>query len=993
MRDREQTVDHLTKQMKDLRRRVAELNLVESQRREAEANLEKELTKFQALYDLALAMTAGHSLDENLSLVVETSRQLLGADTSYIALRDEEAGDVYMHTLSGIRTEAFQKMRIPFGAGLGGKVAVTCKGYIVDDYFQEIGPLLHDTVRAEGVVSGIAVPIQIGQTNLGVLYAFNRNPTSFAKSDLETLSLLGNLAAVEVSRKRAEEALRKSHDELEQRVQERTAELQSVNDMLEGEIEERRRSEEKLSASEHMLRTILSASPVGIAFTIDRRLKWANDAWVKLFGFESEREYADKSTRMLYVSADEYERVGRVLYDRIAIEQVTETDAKFRRQDGSLFDVHIRMKAIDPSDLSRGTIAAVSDISDRKRVEHALRESEERYRLLTQNSLTGIFIHQDGMFVYVNDRLCEIKGRTSDEIVGKPFWQFVHPDDQEMVKAHGMARYEGREAPPQYQFRVVRKDGTERWVDLLASTITFRGRIATMGNVADITERKRAVDALRESEQKYRSVVENAGEAIFIAQQGMLRLVNPKCSEVIGYSQQELICTPFLEFIHPDDRAMVIERHKDRLRGETPPGAYPFRIIDVHGNTKTVELNVVSVTWEGRPATLNFLSDITARRKIEEELVKIEKLESIGILAGGIAHDFNNILSRPGNISVASMYAGSNDKVVARLTEAEKACVRAQGLTNQLLTFSEGGAPVKQAIHISKLIVDGCRFALLGSNVNGEYALPADLWPVEVDQAQINQVMNNLVINAKQAMPQGGTIWITAENVTVAADEGLPLGGGRYVRISVRDQGTGIAEDHVPRIFDPYFTTKKKGSGLGLATAYAIVRNHQGLITVESKLGLGTTFRVFLPASGRAPEHREPVHGRPVKGQGKVLLMDDEEAIRDLAHEILTALGYKVVLAKDGQEAISFYNEARNSAEPFDVVVMDLTIPGGMGGREAIRILTKSCPEIKAIVSSGYSNDPIMAEYEQYGFRGVVAKPYTINQLSEVLKEVIASGT
>jgi len=330
---------------------------------------------------------------------------------------------------------------------------------------------------------------------------------------------------------------------------------------------------------------------------------------------------------------------------------------------------------------------------------------------------------------------------------------------------------------------------------------------------------------------------------------------------------------------------------------------------------------------------------------------------------------------------------------VARLTEAEKACVRAQGLTNQLLTFSEGGAPVKQAIHISKLIVDGCRFALLGSNVNGEYALPADLWPVEVDQAQINQVMNNLVINAKQAMPQGGTIWITAENVTVAADEGLPLGGGRYVRISVRDQGTGIAEDHVPRIFDPYFTTKKKGSGLGLATAYAIVRNHQGLITVESKLGLGTTFRVFLPASGRAPEHREPVHGRPVKGQGKVLLMDDEEAIRDLAHEILTALGYKVVLAKDGQEAISFYNEARNSAEPFDVVVMDLTIPGGMGGREAIRILTKSCPEIKAIVSSGYSNDPIMAEYEQYGFRGVVAKPYTINQLSEVLKEVIASGT
>jgi PAS domain S-box-containing protein len=939
-------------------------------------------------------MTGVHSLDENLSLLVEKARRLLGTDTSYIALRDEDSGDVYMHTLSGISTEAFKTMRIPFGAGLGGKVAVTGRGCIVEDYFQEIGPLLHDIVRAEGLISGIAVPIQIGQTNLGVLYVFNRNRTSFSKSELETLSLLGNLAAVEISRRRAQDDLQKSRDELENRVQERTAQLQSINDLLEGEIEERRRLEERLRAGEHMLRTILSTSPVGIAFTVGRRIKWANDAWAKMFGFEDETRYTGKTTRIIYASRDEYERVGNILYNRVGHGEVTETDTRFRRQDGTLFDAHVRIKAVDPSDLTKGAISAVADISDRKRAEDALRESEARYRLLTQNSLTGIFIHQDGVFVYVNNRLCEIQGHPHEEMIGKPFWQFVHPDDREMVKGYGTARYEGKGGPPHHRFRVVRKDGTTRWVDVLSAPIIYRGRPASMGNVADITDRKMAEDALRESEQKYRFVVENAGEAIYVAQDGKLRLVNPKCSEMTGYSQEQLISTPFLTFVHPDDRTMVMERHKRRLLGEAPPGTYTFRLIDAYGNTKEVELNAVPISWEGRPATLNFLSDITARRKMEDELLKIEKLESLGILAGGIAHDFNNILTAVlGNLSVAVLSAGSNDKLLKRLTEAEKACVRAQGLTHQLLTFSKGGAPVKDVVDISKLIVEGCRFALRGSNVGCEFSVPEDLMPVEVDQAQINQVVNNLVINANQAMPQGGTIRLEAKNVIVTPEEALPLEPGQYVRISVKDEGIGIPKDHIPRIFDPYFTTKQTGSGLGLATAYAIVRNHQGLITVESVLGRGATFHVFLPVSDKTLEHSEPVRERPVPGKGKILLMDDEEAIRDLAREILTLLGYEVVLAKDGQDAVALYNEAKKSGDPFDAVVMDLTIPGGMGGGEAIRILRETDPEIKAIVSSGYSNDPIMAEYEQFGFSGVVAKPYTINQLSEVLSEVIGSET
>ncbi|MBI5249809.1 MAG: PAS domain S-box protein, partial [Desulfomonile tiedjei] len=510
------------------------------------------------------------------------------------------------------------------------------------------------------------------------------------------------------------------------------------------------------------------------------------------------------------------------------------------------------------------------------------------------------------------------------------------------------------------------------------------------GTARDITDRKRAEDALRESQEKYRLVVDNAKEAILVVQDMMLKFVNPRAMELSGYTEEELKLADFTDFVHPDDRAMVAERYARRMSGEYVPSVYPFRIFDRFGNIKWAEITAIPVKWDGKPATLNFVVDITARRRLEEELVKIQKLESLGILAGGIAHDFNNILTVIlGNISLARMHAASSEETKRRLKEAEKGCLQAQGLTQQLLTFSKGGAPIRKAMEISHLIKDSCHFAVRGSNVRCEFSLADNLSTVEIDDGQIGQVINNLVINAVHSMPQGGVIGVGAENVTVDSSQGLPLKDRDYLKIVVRDHGVGIPQNILPRIFDPYFTTKQKGSGLGLATAYSIVKNHEGLITVESVPSFGTVFHVYLPASKREAEKSATPGEVVTGGAGRILVMDDEDSIRVVAAEMLSTLGYDVQCARDGYEAIQLYRFARAANSPFDVVILDLTVPGGMGGAEAIRKLLEIDPGIKAVVSSGYSNDPIMASFNQYGFCGVVAKPYTSRDLSETLTRVI----
>jgi nitrogen-specific signal transduction histidine kinase/CheY-like chemotaxis protein len=382
--------------------------------------------------------------------------------------------------------------------------------------------------------------------------------------------------------------------------------------------------------------------------------------------------------------------------------------------------------------------------------------------------------------------------------------------------------------------------------------------------------------------------------------------------------------------------------------------------------------------------------EIVERQRAEEDLLKMAKLESIGILAGGIAHDFNNILTAiQGNVSLAKLASKPRDKVYMWLTEAEKASTRAKDLTQQLLTFSRGGEPVRKASNIAGIVRDSCEFALRGSSVRCEFSIPEEVWTVNADEGQIGQVISNLVINAHQAMPQGGVIDVRVDHSEVGPKHGLPIPAGDYVRISIEDHGCGIPEGHLSKIFDPYFTTKEKGSGLGLATSYSIIKKHDGLITAVSTLGRGTTFDVYLPRSNDEVDGTDSPKMRLVTGKAKILLMDDEQTIVQLTQEMLSMLGHHVDVANEGTQAVELYHRALETSHPYDLLIVDLTVPGGMGGKEVIEILGKSDPKIKAIVSSGYSNDPIMANYKQHGFTGVVSKPYTVQELCKAVNQAL----
>jgi PAS domain S-box-containing protein len=555
------------------------------------------------------------------------------------------------------------------------------------------------------------------------------------------------------------------------------------------------------------------------------------------------------------------------------------------------------------------------------------------------------------------------------------------------------------------------------------------GRIvAGIEAVRDITERRRAEEQLK----LFSEVIEEAMDGIQIVDlDGRVVYSNKAVEEIYGFSPRELVgknvndmnadkefadkvIIPQLKIsgrwngellvLHKDGRIFPVWIAASMVKNEQGKPIAMVGIIRDITERKQAEgilkrhheqlmMLVEERTHELTRANEKLRKEIEDRERMEEELVKAQKLESLGILAGGIAHDFNNLLaSIMGNISLAMLDLQPSDGPYRQLEAAERASLRAQDLTQQLLTFSKGGTPVKRTTVITELIKEAAGFALRGSRVRHDFFFADDLWLLDIDEGQISQVIHNLVINADQAMPAGGTITIRCENCVINGASGLPLRPGDYVKVSVQDHGVGIAREHLSRIFDPYFTTKQKGSGLGLATSYSIIKKHGGHIVSESELGVGTTFTFYLPASrsGKVAKHIDDT--KLFTGSGKILLMDDEEDVRKTTGDVLKRLGYTVWFAEDGARAVGLYHEAQESTQPFDAVIMDLTVPGGMGGREALIKLLEIDPNVKAIVSSGYSNDPVMADYRKHGFRGVVTKPYRIKDLGETLHAVLRNG-
>ncbi len=477
---------------------------------------------------------------------------------------------------------------------------------------------------------------------------------------------------------------------------------------------------------------------------------------------------------------------------------------------------------------------------------------------------------------------------------------------------------------------------------------------------------------------------------------GRISLMNPVAERILGVDLSHAMGQPFSDLLMMLNRPPGVPYEdpigKVLATGQVQASVLDFSFLDAENEMRHVAHSAAPIfdTSSQIIGAVMVMRDQTEQRRLEAQIVQADKLDSIGVLAGGIAHDFNNILNIiNGNIELARLDLEPSDEMHTRLGDAHEAIIRAKDLTQQLLTFSKGGAPQKKSVSVTELLGDAVQFAMRGSNVKHHLDLPSHLWPVEVDTGQINQVISNLAINAMHAMPDGGNLTVSAENVQIEGGDHPFLNPGRYVKIEMRDEGAGIPQGIREKIIDPYFTTKPKGSGLGLAVVYSIIRRHGGFINFVSEPGEGTTFYFFLPAAsvvGRT--NVEPDRTIPT-GKGKLLVMDDEEMVQTVAVAMLERVGYVVETALDGQAAVECYRKAMEAGDPFDAVIMDLTIPGGMGGKEALKRIAVFDASVKAIVSSGYSNDPVMANPSDYGFCGVVAKPYQLKELSEAVQQVL----
>lgn len=506
-------------------------------------------------------------------------------------------------------------------------------------------------------------------------------------------------------------------------------------------------------------------------------------------------------------------------------------------------------------------------------------------------------------------------------------------------------------------------------------------------------ERMQAEKRLSEAEIRYRALFEQSPDGILlIDENGVPVEFNGAVHQQLGYTKEEFAALRISD-IDPVENEEEIRQSISNVLKTAGDFRFEVKHKTKEGEIRDVQVIAQRLVLSDKVYLHAIWRDITDRKKMEEEILNVEKLESLGVLAGGIAHDFNNLLvGILGNISLAKLTTDGDSSAYERLLEAEKACVLAKGLTQQLLTFSRSGEPLKKVVFIGDIVRDSCAFSLSGSNVKYYSSIPDNILPVEVDAGQISQVLNNLIINADQAMPYGGAIQVKCSNISLGDGDIMPLPPGRYVRIAIQDQGSGIPENFLTKIFDPYFTTKQKGSGLGLATCYSVVKKHGGHIEVESKVGVGTTFYIYLPASDKELPALEAQHKKPLPGRGRILLMDDEEIVRLVTVNMLKELGYEVKSASTGEEAIEIYLSAMNEGRPFSAVITDLTVRGGMGGRETIGKLLESDPHVRAIVFSGYSDDPITSNFSEYGFKGFLCKPCQIEELSAVLHAAMGDG-
>jgi len=643
-----------------------------------------------------------------------------------------------------------------------------------------------------------------------------------------------------------------------------------------------------------------------------------------------------------------------------------------------------------------------NEVSARKKAEKRTNENAARYKAVFENTKNGIAVYRavdDGdefVFVEFNRGGELIENIDRKEIIGQGVTK-VFPG----VKQYGLFdvfRRVWKTGNPEYFPLGFYQDGrVSGWRDNYVYRLDS-GEVVSV--YSDQTQQKQAEEALALEKERLFVTIQSIGDGVIATdQQGTILLINRVASKLTGWSIQDATGMPISKVFN-----IINEKTRKSCQNPVRKVMNTGRIIGLANHTILISKDGTEymIADSGSPIFNNkneiigvvlVFRNITEQQKIDQQLNQTQKMEAIGTLAGGLAHDFNNMLGIIlGNTSHAQSILDESHDLYPVLAEILDATKKAQTLTQQLLTFSKGGEPIKKVTRIGNLIKESSEFVTRGSSCKCRFDIAKDLWAIEVDRGQLDQVISNLVINARQAMPEGGMIKISAENISVGQNyiKDYPVSNGQYIRICIQDQGIGISQHHLDKIFNPYFTTKQKGSGLGLATSYSIIKRHDGHIHVNSRIHEGSEFQIYLKASLADPPLVETETRTFHRGDGKVLIMDDDSAILKMAQRMFSKMGYHVDLAYDGHFAIEMYEKAMAESQPYDFVILDLTVPGGMGGAETISELKMIDPQVKAIVSSGYSNDPIMSQYKENGFVGVIPKPYTTNQVAKVLNTLTA---
>jgi PAS domain S-box-containing protein len=647
----------------------------------------------------------------------------------------------------------------------------------------------------------------------------------------------------------------------------------------------------------------------------------------------------------------------------------------------------------------------LAEISERRHAEEALRESEEHLRVIFETSQAGIImVDPQGVINFANKRMAEMFGCSPDELIGSTYLTHLHPEELQ-IGDHNMRRLITGEIDLAYAERhYLRNDGSDFWGYLSGKRLESPdGQLrALVGIITDTTDRRKAEEARGKALMFIETLLAQSpmGIRVFGGATGKCVRTNQAAADISGGTIDALLRQNFRELGSWRDAGLSAVAEEVLADGLARP--VEKELYTSFGKQITVRYFLSRFIVEGESHLLVIGQDATEEKRldrenkrIEAQMLNMQKLESLGVLAGGIAHDFNNILTGiVGNITFAQMLIDLSHKAHNPLVKAEKASQRAAELASQLLTFARGGQPIKKEFSVEPLVSESVSLVLRGTNVKGVVNIPDTLAIIEADEGQVNQAFNNIIINAVHAMPGGGTLTILGENTTLDSGSRLGLQPGEYVRLIFADEGCGISEADQKKIFDPYFTTKTGGTGLGLASTHSIISRHGGIILVNSEVGKGSTFTIYLPSTGQTSltgkSENEPFPAMH-KG-GSILVMDDEEMIRDLTSEMLGELGYHVQTCAGGEEAIALYRAASEAGLPFSAVVMDLTIPGGMGGKEAAQLILEIDPKARLIVSSGYSNDPVMAGYARFGFRATLVKPYKVTEIAEVLNDLLAEA-